>query len=350
MKILNVIGSVDLRNGGTTTHVFSLSRIWESLGHTCHVLCLDPPELACVAAAPIKTMALGASGAWPDLCRKLPLLRYGFTPSLSRWLRRNAGDYDVIILNGLWNYTSLGCWRALRKSRTPYFVCPHGMLDPWLMRRDKLRHVLRSTFWRLWSAASCETRGESFLRAKRKKRLAYDGFLDRTASTFVIRYGSEDLADSAENPDDPEFPRGRKRRLILFLGRIHEKKGLDLLIGAFAQIQHRFPEFDLRIVGPDRDRLAPKLKKLAIDRDVAQRIHWADMLLGEEKRDAFHSAEFFVLPSHQENFGISITEAMALSLPVLITDKVNIWREVVEADAGGFPHTTRSRAGPTCSQ
>ena len=78
----------------------------------------------------------------------------------------------------------------------------------------------------------------------------------------------------------------------------------------------------------------PKLKKLALDLNVAERSHWADMLLGQEKRAAFQSADFFVLPSHQENFGISITEAMALSLPVLITDKVNIWREVVEANAG----------------
>jgi glycosyltransferase involved in cell wall biosynthesis len=73
---------------------------------------------------------------------------------------------------------------------------------------------------------------------------------------------------------------------------------------------------------------------LALDLNVAKRIHWADMLVGQEKQGAYLSAEFFVLPSHQENFGISITEAMAFSLPVLITDKVNIWREVVEADAG----------------
>ena len=334
MKILNVIGSVDLRNGGTTSHVFSISRIWESLGHTCHVLCLDPPEAACVAASPIKTIALGPSGRLADLSRKLPLLRYGFTPALVRWLRGNAEGYDVIILNGLWNYTSLGCWRALRKSKAPYFVCPHGMLDPWLKSRARIRHFLRSAFWRLLeSRVVRDARGVIFA-CEEEQRLAHDEYLNKNISSFVIRYGAEDLAAEAGKATAEAPDWSRNRRLILFLGRIHEKKGLDLLIGAFAKIQHRFPDVDLYIVGPDHDQLVPKLKKLALDLNVAERIHWADMLLGQEKRAAFQSADFFVLPSHQENFGISITEAMALSLPVLITDKVNIWREVVEANAG----------------
>lgn len=334
VKILNVIGSVDIRNGGTTSHVLSISRIWESLGHTCHVLCLDPPDAACVAASPIKTIAIGPSKSLADLSRKLPFLRYGFTPALLRWLRRNAETYDVIILNGFWNYTSLGCWRALRKSKVPYFICPHGMLDPWLKRRDRLRHLLRSAFWFLVeSRVARDARGVIFA-CEEERRLARNEFLNQNVSTFVIRYGAEDLAAHAANSPAQALAIARDRRLILFLGRVHEKKGLDLLISAFAEIQHRFPEFDLCIVGPDHNGLAPKLKQLALDLNVAKRIHWADMLVGQEKQGAYLSAEFFVLPSHQENFGISITEAMSFSLPALITDKVNIWREVVEADAG----------------
>lgn len=334
MKILNVIGSVDIRNGGTTSHVFSISRIWESFGHTCHVLSLDSLDAACVAASPIKTIAIGPSKGLADLSRKLPFLRYGFTPALLRWMRRNAAAYDVIILNGFWNYTSLGCWRALRKSEVPYFVCPHGMLDPWLKSRNRFRHFLRSAFWFLVeSRVARDARGVIFA-CEEERRLACNEFINQDVSTFVIRYGAENPAADAENSPAQAPTNTHGRRLILFLGRIHEKKGLDLLISAFSEIQHQFPEFDLCIVGPDHNGLAPKLKKLALDRNVAGRIHWADMLVGQEKRSAYLSAEFFVLPSHQENFGISVTEAMAFSLPVLITDKVNIWREVVEANAG----------------
>ena len=334
VRILNVIGSVDVRNGGTTSHVFSISRIWENLGHTCHVLCLDPPDAACVAASPIKTIALGPSKTMAYLSRKLSFLRYGFTPALLHWLRGNVEEYDVVILNGFWNYTSLGCWRALKKSKVPYFICPHGMLDPWLKRRAMLRHLLRSAFWFLLESRVARDAHGVIFACEEEKRLACDEFLRQDVSTFVIRYGAEDLAADAGKSPAVAPAWMRNRRLILFLGRIHEKKGLDLLIGAFAEIQHRFPEFDLYIVGPDHNRLAPKLRKLAVDLNVAERIHWADMLVGQERRDAYRSAEFFVLPSHQENFGISITEAMAFSLPSLVTDKVNIWREVVEADAG----------------
>jgi glycosyltransferase involved in cell wall biosynthesis len=107
-----------------------------------------------------------------------------------------------------------------------------------------------------------------------------------------------------------------------------------LLILAFARQAHMFTDFDLLIVGPDDVGLTPVLKKIAAELGIADRVHWIGMLSGDEKWGAFRVAEFFVLPSHQENFGIAVAEAMALSVPVLITNKVNIWREVKSGGAG----------------
>jgi glycosyltransferase involved in cell wall biosynthesis len=130
-----------------------------------------------------------------------------------------------------------------------------------------------------------------------------------------------------------KFPHLRNQRLLLFLGRIHPKKGCDLLIDAFAAVAQRDPTLHLVMAGPDSVNLQPGLARRAAELGVT-RITWAGMLSGDLKWGAFRAAEAFVLPSHQENFGIAVAEALACRLPVLISDKVNIWREIKQDRAG----------------
>ena len=126
----------------------------------------------------------------------------------------------------------------------------------------------------------------------------------------------------------------RNKRLLLFLGRIHQKKGCDLLIEAFARVAARDPALHLVIAGPDQEGWIKNLMALAKARGVKDRITWTGMLTGDMKWGAFHAAEVFILPSHSENFGIVVSEALACGVPVLISDKVNIWREIVQDGAG----------------
>jgi glycosyltransferase involved in cell wall biosynthesis len=339
LKILHVIGSVDARGGGTTDHVYSSSQVWSRLGHECHVLCLDPPDAPCVLQSPITTIALGSHGVLHDLARRfLPVLRYGYTPKLTSWLKSNAKNYDAIILNGLWNYTSYGSWRALRKTSVPYFVCPHGMLDPWLKDTYPIRHLFKVIFWNLFEWKVLRDTCGVFFACDEERRLAQYFLSSCESREFVVAYGTQEIpgdADTQRSAFLKKYPHLEERKLILFLSRIHPKKGLDLLIRAFARHGAEFPEFDLMIVGPDQVGLTPQLKKIAVELRIEDRIHWAGMLTGDEKWGAFRTAAFFVLPSHQENFGIAVAEAMALSLPVLITNKVNIWQEV-ESDGAGY--------------
>jgi glycosyltransferase involved in cell wall biosynthesis len=338
VKVLNVIGSVDRKGGGTTDHVFSSSKVWSRHGHECHILCLDSPTAACVARSPVRTYALGSQGPLFNVMRWIiPLLRYGYTPKLARWLRMNAQSYDAIILNGLWNYTSYGSWSALKKLDVPYYVCPHGMLDPWLKKAHPAGHFLRTVFWNLFERKVLrDTRG-IFFACEEERKLANQSFLRDNPGGYVVGYGTQDIAGD-ENTRKAAFfskvPRARGRKLILFLSRLHPKKGLDLLIQALARHALEVVEFDLVIAGPDDVGLKPQLTKIAAELGVADRIHWTGMLTGDEKWGAFHLAEFFVLPSHQENFGIAVVEAMALAVPVLITNKVNIWRQVQSSGAG----------------
>ena len=131
------------------------------------------------------------------------------------------------------------------------------------------------------------------------------------------------------------MPTVTDRRFLLFLSRIHPKKGCDILIRAFARHARDFPDLDLIIAGPDQIGWRRELEAIARAVGVFERIHWPGMLTGDAKWGAFRAAEAFVLPSHSENFGIAVAEALTCGLPVLISDKVNIWREI-QAHEGGL--------------
>ncbi len=288
--------------------------------------------------APVPVFSVGLSGpvfAW--LRKLIPLLRYGYTPHLTHWLTKNADHYDAVIVNGLWNYASFGAWRALRKSSTPYFVFTHGMLDPWFNRAYPIKTVFKTIHWKLFEHRVLRDAALVLFTTEEERALARRSFAPYHAQELVVGYGTHDIGGHPETQIatfSATCPAAKNRKLILFLSRIHEKKGVDLLIDAFARIAGEYTDFDLVVAGPDQVGLQAQLESLAAKRGVATRIHWPGMLTGDAKWGAFRAAEFFVLPSHQENFGIVVAEAMASSRPVLITDKVNIWREIEADDAG----------------
>jgi glycosyltransferase involved in cell wall biosynthesis len=339
VKVLHVISSVDPRGGGPIEGVFSSSAVWSKHGHERYILSLDTPNADWVAKAPVKTFAVGIeSGLYAFLRRVVPWFRYGYSPHLTRWLKIHARSYDAIIVNGLWNYASYGSWRALHKLDTPYFVFTHGMLDPWFNKTYPIKSFFKAIFWKLFEHKVLRDARCVLFTSEEERELAPRGFKPYNAKGLVVGYGTRD-------PDgDPEAQRAAflaqvpdidGRKFMLYLSRIHPKKGVDILIHAFARQAAPFAELDLVIAGPDQIGWKSDLQKIARKLGVGERIHWPGMLLGDSKWGAFRSAEFFVLPSHQENFGIVVAEAMALSKPVLITNKVNIWREV-EADGAGL--------------
>ena len=339
VRVLHVIASVDPRGGGPIEGVFSSSEVWFRHGHERHIVCLDPPKAPWLNDARAPTQALGIDGplfAW--LRRVLPWLRYSYSPRLKPWLCAHAADYDAVIVNGLWNYASFGAWRALRSTPVPYYVFTHGMLDPWFNTAYPAKTFFKSIFWRLFEHKVLRDAVGVMFTCEEERRLAARSFQPYRAREFVVGYGARDVGGDVEVQKVAFFakaPAAQGRKFALFLSRIHEKKGVDLLIDAFARLAASHPDTDLVIAGPDRDGLQARLMKPASALGLDKRIHWPGMLSGEAKWGAFRAADFFVLPSHQENFGIVVAEALALAKPVLITDKVNIWREV-EADGGGI--------------
>ena len=235
------------------------------------------------------------------------------------------------------SYATAGAWRGLSKTRKPYFVFAHGSLDPWACRVQPIKGHLKQIYWTLvLGRILAGARAVLFTTEEecRRARATYQGYSYRER---VVAYGTAQVPEDARTQVaafHTAVPRLGERRYLLLLSRIHPKKGTDLLIRAFARFADQHQDHDLVIAGPDEIGWQTMLQRLGDHLGLKDRIHWPGWLSGEAKWGAFRGAEAFVLPSHQENFGIVVAEAASCGTPILLTDQVNTWAEVSASGAG----------------
>lgn len=327
LKLLHLIASVDPRDGGPVEGLLRLHLALASLGHASEVLCLDAPDETHVKAFPGQVHALGPAKG-----------NYRYSKALVPWLRQHAVRYDAVIVNGLWQYIGLAAWRALRRDAPGYYVFSHGMLDPWFKRRYPLKHLKKWLYWPWGEYRVLRDAKAVLFTCDEERRLARKSFWLYRSREAISSYGT-----SQPPPDEDgklaeaflaEWPALRGKRLVLFLGRIHEKKGGDLLVEAFAKLRAGRNDLHLVMAGPDQDGWTARLQRRAAELGLERHVSWPGMLSGDLKWGAFYASEVFCLPSHQENFGVAVAEALACGKPVLISDKVNIWREIQSDGAG----------------
>lgn len=318
-----MVQTLDPATGGVARAVASLSNALVALGHTVELVTLDPTDSTWdqVVTAPVHKLGVGRTN-------------YRYSSTLLPWLRRNRERFDVAIVNGLWQYISFAAWRAFAGTGTAYVVYPHGMLDPWFKRTFPLKHVKKWLYWP-WAEYRLLRDAAAVIFTSEEERL-------RARESFWLYRCREQVSPlGIESPDNAhdearakfleKFPAVSGGRFLLFLGRIHPKKGCDILLEAFAGAD---AATKLVIAGPDQTGRQTELQSQAARLGVADRVEFTGMLEGALKAGAFAAADAFVLPSHQENFGLSVVEALAAGLPVLISNRVNIWREIEEAGAG----------------
>jgi glycosyltransferase involved in cell wall biosynthesis len=312
--------------GGPTESLTRVADIMARDGHSTEVLLLDTPGASWLGNLPFAVHALGPGKG-----------TYGYTPDLLPWLRDHASRYDVVVVRGIWQYTSFACWRALRNTSTPYVVFTHGMLDPWFKRAYPLKHLKKWMYWPWGEYRVLRDAAAVLFTCEEERILARQSFWLYRCKEVVVNYGTAPPSAERQAQESAFFalhPKLKGKRIALFLGRIHTKKGCDLLIEAFSQVLMQDPDWHLVIAGPDQVGWQSTLTELAREKGVGQLITWPGMISGDVKYGAIKAAEVFVLPSHQENFGIAVAEALACGTPVLISKKVNIWREVQQDGAG----------------
>ncbi|MDQ6860959.1 MAG: glycosyltransferase [Verrucomicrobiota bacterium] len=323
MKILQMVQTLDARSGGVARAVVLLSEEIARHGHEVEITTLD---LDASASAGATTLPVHALGRGPQ--------GYGYSPRLAPWLKRHGRNYDCVIVNGCWQYSGLVAWRRFRNSPVPYYVFPHGMLDPWFKRTYPLKHLKKWIYWP-WAEYRVlrDARGVIFT-SDAERLQARGSFWLYHARERVAPLGVEVPLVASRDDFFARFPQLEGKRLVLFLGRLHVKKGPDILIDAFSRAAPNDPSVVLVIAGPDQEGFEKKLRARAERSGLQERIAFAGMLEGAVKWGALRAAEVFALPSHQENFALAVVEALACGTPVLISDKINIWREVQNDSAG----------------
>jgi len=229
---------------------------------------------------------------------------------------------------------------------------PHGMLDPHARSRKALRKWLYGS---LFEYPRIRAASGIVYTTREEQRLAetLPGIRPGGPEGFVVPLGTDPppgersaLATSFVST----HPHLASKRLVTFLGRVHEKKGVDLLVSAFARVVSRVPDAHLLVVGPDEDgtwrRLEPRVNRLGL----RPRVTRIDMLVDEAKWSALAASGVFVLPSYQENFAIAVAEALRIGTPVVVSNRVNIWPAIAAAGAGlTVPCDAEILAGAVCA-
>lgn len=250
------------------------------------------------------------------------------------WLRHAVPGFDIVSVHGLYRFPPTYAAYCARRSGIPYIIRPHGALDPFLFGRSSRSLLLKRLYERYFDIPNLRLATAIHYTTEEERVRA--SFLGLSTPTFVVPNGID------QNRFTHLPPRGALRRklglhdapLLLFLGRINFKKGLDLLIEAFADVARSVPQTHLLIAGPDNEGYGRNVRGWIRDHHLEAKTHFLDFLSPEEVVQAYVDADVFVLPSYTENFGLTVVEAMACGTPVVISDQVNIHREVAASRAG----------------
>lgn len=330
-----MIGSMNPLSGGPCQGVRNLAAYAAEEGDAAiEVVCLDDPNSDYLSRESLCVHALGKG-------RKL----WGYHPALQPWLETNLPRFDAVILNGLWQYHGYALSEmARRPASPPYFLFPHGMLDPWFQRAPGRRlKALRNWFyWKLIEQYVIRNAEAILFTCAEEMRLARDTFRPYQPKCQVsVGFGASPPPPYQSDMEEAFLracPATKDMPYLLFLGRIHPKKGVHFLIEAYAAVCRSTvgsPLPKLVIAGPGAE--APygrMMQKLASQMCPPASVFWPGMLAGNAKWGALYNCEASVLPSNQENFGIAVVETLACGRPVLVSDQINIWREIKEDGAG----------------
>lgn len=253
--------------------------------------------------------------------------------SSRRRLDNSVRDADVVHVHTLWNPINRTVRRACARHRRPYVLMPHGMLDPYSLSVKRWRKALY-----LWAIEqkNISSAHRLIYTTEEEARLAASQ-LPSVPKSVVIPLGGNapnGKADELASQFLARYPQARNRRQLLFLGRLHFKKGLDRILMALPGVLTVMPDVLLTVAGDGEPQYEETLRNSIKARGLESSVLMTGRLDGDAKWGAYASAELFLLPSRQENFAITVAEAMQMGVPVVISNKVNTWPYVKEAGAG----------------
>jgi glycosyltransferase involved in cell wall biosynthesis len=321
-SILHLIRTMDPARGGPVEYLKQLAAVHTRMGVHVGILTLDRTEAGWRRDLAASVIECGPSRG-----------TYGFDARLEDKLTAVARSYTAIVVHGLWQYHGRCASQVAGKVGVPYFVFPHGMLDPWFKKSYPLKHLKKQVYWILAERKILERARAVLFTSDKESRLAETTFRpEGHYRRLIIPLGVPKAPSGTAVLRETflhRFAHLRDRRFLLFLGRLHPKKGCDCLVQAFAEMR---PPLDLVLAGPGASpQYTAELTRLAKGLPIT----FTGMIEGDVKAGALISADALILPSHQENFGLVVAEALSFGTPVLVSEQVNIAEEV-QSFAAGF--------------
>ena len=325
MKVLQVVPSLAPEWGGPVKVVNELAGALEVIGVSSEIISaqgrrVGNPETV-TNDIPIHLFETG------------PIARLwtAHTPGLKKTLARKIPDFDLVHIQELWHYPGYIASKIARSRNVPYIVTIHGELNEWNLQQKRLKKQIYMTaiqrgILQKSAALHAITQAES----NRIRQLEIE--------TPVAMIPNGIHTEEFENlPDRSQFvsryPELENRLIVLFLGRIQQKKGLDILAQAFGNLVRTRDDVRLVVAGPDEDNTLTEVKTILKSQGALEKAVFPGMLTGEQKLEALSAADIFALTSYSEGFSVALLEALSAGLPLVITDECN------------FPEVGDSRAG-----
>ena len=313
MKILHVLSDIEIESGGVAAAACGMAEAIATRGHDVTIACLNR------GGTPLQPHGVSIKSFPPDRNSTL-------APSakLREYLQENIGEFAVVHIHGVWQQPGHYATAAARRAKIPYILAPHGMLDAGSLAMG--RRWAKSMAWFLWDSAMVY--GAAAIHCLNAAEIRCSPALKKTPNVII---GNGIPTSAFEHlPTRGQWRQEMKamlwnidRPIALFLSRIHPKKGLDRLLPLWPTVLEKHPELLLIIAGTGDPAYLAQIKELIRQYNLQDAVYLAGQLSGMSKWKVLVDADVFILPSHQEGFSLAITEAMAASLPVVITRECN---------------------------
>lgn len=320
MKILHIIPNINAKMGGSVYAVMNILMLEKNMGIRSTVLSIkaDEPDPNLLELATVKILP-------PSFPARLSRSK-----NANKWLSKNALHYDLAMIHTIWSALPIEASRILNKLQLPFVIWPHGGLDPFDLKKKKyikkiLGHILIRSMLNKSTAIVCTAN----LEAERLERYGAKAKLNVLPLPVS---GISGLGDRERFRE--KFSLSNDDFVLLFLSRIDYKKGLNLLIPAVKKVSATYSNIKLMIAGSDSNDYGKNVRTWIKKYNLEGKVIIPGFLSGQDRDDAFAGSDCFVLPSMNENFGIVVIESLSAGLPVLISDNVYIWKEIIQGGGG----------------
>ena len=321
IKILSIIDSLSLKDGGPSHSLIDMALANKANGIQHDILYIGPKEKISINKE-IKIISLKDSK-----------FKYGFSIKLILWLLNHKNSYTLFIIHGILQFITL-ISRIIIPNK--YLVFTHGMLDPYF-GKEKFKTIKKKIYWNLFERKNLLKAKYVLLNSAKEFTQLNKTFVNTKGIKYkLVNYGLFPRKidfNKCEKKFNKKFKFINGKRFILFIGRIHPKKGCFLMVKAFAKIKN-INNFKLLIAGDANNLYAKQIKKFIIRKKLQNKIYFLNFLKGEMKWGAIRKAKYTILPSHGDNFGVSIVESLFAGTPVICSNKVGISDIIKQNNAG----------------